>query len=174
MLKKILPIIIILLLAHTSNAGEIKQFHLDTPAPATNISFTDERNAVHNLTDYKGKVVVLNFWATWCEPCVHEIPSIANLAKAMEGKDVAILPVSIDYKGTEAIKSFYNEKNITGMPIYLDNKGKAFKEFKLQALPTTLVINKKNMIVAKVIGEIDWNSEDTQQYLLEMTKESGN
>lgn len=153
------------------HAADVQQFQLAAPVAAPNISFIDDRNVTYNLSDYKGKVVVLNFWATWCEPCISEIPTIEGLIKAVEGKDIAVLPVSIDYKGAEVVKEFYSEKKITSMPVYIDTKGKAFREFKLQALPSTLVINKKGMVVAKVMGEIDWNSERTKQYLLDLNRE---
>ncbi len=155
-----------ILFASFANAATITQFELDTPVEAPNMRFTDDQNNIHNLSDYKGKVVLLNFWATWCNPCVHEMPVLEKLAKSMIGKDVEILAVSIDSKGAPVVQEFYKEMGIEDLSIYLDTKGKAFKDFKLQALPTTMVIDRKGMVVAKVMGEIDWDSDEVRKYLL--------
>lgn len=149
-----------------ASASEISQFELDQPFEAPNMKFIDDQDNIHSLSDYKGKVVLLNFWATWCGPCVEEMPGLEKLAKSMIGKDVEILAVSIDAKGIPAVQDFYKELDIIGLPIYLDRRGKAFKDFKLQALPTTMVIDRKGDVVAKVMGSIEWDSDDVRRYLL--------
>ncbi len=168
MLKRIL-IITILSFAISANASEIERFELQPPfEDAANITFTDEENIANNLEDYKGKVVLLNFWATWCAPCKNEMPALDALARSFEGEDIVIVPISIEINGIEKIKQFYNDKNIKNLPIFLDERGKSFHQFKLQALPTTLVIDKKGRVVAKILGEIDWNSKENQDYLLQL------
>ncbi len=163
-------ILAFLLQFYTANASQINQYLLSSPTPAPQIIFSDDGNTIHNLTDYKGKVVLLNFWATWCEPCVEEMPALANLAKYMKDKDVVVLPVSIDFKGINVVRQFYDEQKITNLPFLIDDHAKAFKEFKLQALPTSYVIDKKGNIIAKIMGAIDWNSNDTREFLLQAGK----
>jgi thiol-disulfide isomerase/thioredoxin len=168
MLKKILLISAIIFIASFASASEINRYILDKPFAAINIQFSDNDNNIHQLNDYKGRVVLLNFWATWCKPCVHEMPALENLSKFMEGKGIEIVPVSIDFKGVDVVKKFYEEQEISSLPIFVDIKGRAFKEYKLQALPTTLIIDGQGMVVAKVIGEIDWDSKSVRDYLLSL------
>lgn len=155
-----------LFLFQVANAAQIKKFELDKPEEIANITFSDAAGVTHNLTDYKGKVVLLNFWATWCEPCIHEMPALEKLTSFMAAKDVEVLPISIDSKGASVVKKFYDEQKITGLPILIDDKGQAFHQYKLQALPTTFVIDRHGQLIAKIMGEIDWNSQDTKDYLL--------
>ena len=164
MFKK-LTFITILLLPILANAAGIKQFQLDKPFEVTDVQFVDENNIIHNLTDYKGKVVLLNFWATWCGPCVSEMASLSRLADNVKGQDIEIIPVSIEYKDIEVIRKFYKEHNITNIPAYRDDRGNSFKALKLQALPTSFVVNKEGKAVAKILGEIDWADKEAQGYL---------
>ncbi len=169
MLKNIVLIICVSLFANAASAADITEFELDQPFAVPNMRFIDDQSNIHNLSDYKGKVVLLNFWATWCAPCVAEMPALDNLAKSMIGKDVEIMTVSIDFKGMEAIKEFYRDNDINNLPILMDSKGKAFSStLKLQVLPTTLVIDRKGMVVGKIMGEIDWDSDAVRKYLLEL------
>lgn len=167
-MQKILLILAFLFASAASaeTMPSINQFVLDKPFDAPNMKFFDDQGNIHNLSDYKGKVVLLNFWATWCNPCVHEMPTIAALAKAMADKDIVILPVAVDDKGVPAVQAFFKEQGIDGLGIYVDTKGKAFKDFKLQGLPTTMIIDRKGSVVAQVEGEIDWNSPEAHKYLL--------
>lgn len=170
MFKKLILTISILFLPNLANAAEIDEYTLAKPFPSPNIEFQDEHNIIHNLSDYKGKVVLLNFWATWCEPCIHEMPALGKLAKFMADKNVSVLPISIDAKGASIVQEFYKKQKITNLPIYTDAKWDAFKAYKLQALPTTLIIDKRGQVVAKIMGEIDWNSQENKDYLLQLAQ----
>jgi thiol-disulfide isomerase/thioredoxin len=163
-MPRILTIIIILFISRLAYAEGLDKYEIGKPVEVPNIKFIDDQNNLHSLSDYKGKVVLLNFWATWCAPCVSEMPTLAKLAKSMEDK-VDIIPISVDYKGADAVKKFYEEQDITTLPIFVDNKGKAFKELKLQVLPVTYIIDRKGMIIAKVMGELDWDSKEVHEYL---------
>jgi thiol-disulfide isomerase/thioredoxin len=165
MLKTFLTLAV-LLCPLSINASEIKEFALAKPVEIPNIQFSDDTGVIHNLTDYKGKVVLVNFWATWCEPCIREMPALEKLAGVMEAKDVVVLPISIDLKGVSAVKKFYADQKITGLPVLVDDKGMAFREYKLQALPTSFVLDKNGRLAAKILGEIEWGSKDTHDYLL--------
>ncbi len=167
-MQKVTVFLISVLFAGQAFALGIRDFELASPIPVKDIEYTDSNKNNHNLNDLKGKVVLVNFWATWCIPCVKEMPALAALAKSFEGKDVVVLPLSIDYKGEEAVKEFYASQGIRGLPVYIDEKGRGFKTFGLQALPTTIVINKDGLEVARILGEIDWTGDEVRQYLLEL------
>lgn len=110
------------------------------------------------LSSLRGKVVLLNFWATWCPPCREEIPSMVRLNQAMQGKPFQMLAVSIDQGGKEAVEAFFKKSGVT-LPALLDPDGKISKEYGTTGVPETFLIDKKGIIVKKVIGAMDWSNE---------------
>ncbi len=162
---------IILFSASIASAADIKTFVNSQPQPMKNINFSDESANIISLSDLKGKVIVLNFWATWCTPCVHEMPALSKLQADLEREGIKVITVSIDYEGIKAVKDFYAEQGIENLPAYIDNKGSSFKALQLNALPITFIINKKGEQVAKIPGEIDWNSHEVKDYLIFLAKE---
>lgn len=171
MIKITTMFFVCLLLVHPVFAGGLEGYEHKKPIKTKNITLFDDQRTIHNLNDFRGKVVLLNFWASWCVPCVREMPSFSSLQESIEGRDIVILPVSIDYKGIEAVNEFYKKHEITNLPSYLDEKGKAFRSMELKALPTTLIINKLGMEVARVLGEIDWSDKEVKEYLYKMSRE---
>ncbi|MCE3233489.1 MAG: hypothetical protein K0R98_1746 [Rickettsiaceae bacterium] len=170
MLKKSLIILTLLFTSSPSFGKEINDF-LHDPTPVSNIQFTDDQKVIHNLNDYLGKVVLLNFWATWCKPCANEMPSLSRLQENLTGHDVVLIALSLDYQGLAEVKDFYKKHEISNMRIFLDQKGQSFKAFKLGALPTTIVIDKSGKEVARVLGEIEWDSKEVKDYLVKLTKQ---
>jgi thiol-disulfide isomerase/thioredoxin len=171
MLKKYIFLISIFI-SSSAFAASIKEFVHQTPVPTKTIEFIDDQKVIHNLNDYSGKVVLLNFWATWCVPCVNEMPQFAKLQQSLEGRsDIIFIPVSIDYEGAEAVKKFYSKYELTNLPVFVDSKGRSFTGAGLKALPTTLVINKNGQETARILGEIDWAGKDVRDYLTELAKE---
>jgi thiol-disulfide isomerase/thioredoxin len=131
----------------------------DPPRPLPDISFVDAAGAAHSLRDYAGKGVVLNLWATWCAPCVAEMPSLAALARA-GGPDVVVLPLSSDHGGTAVVERFFREHGITGLPVALDPKAQAAEALGARGLPTTLIIDRQGRERARLEGAADWASPD--------------
>jgi thiol-disulfide isomerase/thioredoxin len=170
MIKIIIIFTTFSLISSQSFARGIEDFEHDTPVFVKDIQFIDENIAINNLNQFRGKVVLLNFWATWCKPCVDEMPALSRLQENVEGRDVKIIPLSIDYKGIEAVQEFYKTNEIKNLPTYLDRNGTGFKAFELRALPTTIIINKKGQEVARVLGEIDWSGKDVKDYLIRLTR----
>lgn len=115
-----------------------------------------------SLADFKGKVILLNFWATWCAPCKAEMPSLENLYRNLKGKGLVVIGVSVD-NSEKTVHSFVKEKGIT-FPILLD-KGKevSFDDYGVIGLPVTFLIDKKGVIVDKVFGERQWDSEEVKE-----------
>jgi peroxiredoxin len=121
------------------------------------------------LSDLKGKVVMLNFWATWCPPCREEIPSMVRLNKAMSGKPFQMLAVSIDEGGKDAVARFFASNGAT-LPVLLDNNSKVGKLYGITGVPETFIIDRKGVIVKKVIGPLDWSDPTVIQYLDDVIK----
>ena len=169
-MKKIIPFLFACLVCFSANATSIGAFEHASPLKLKNIDFTGGDGYIHSLNEYRGKVVLLNFWATWCVPCVKEMPALAELQKNMEGRDFVVLPISVDYKGIEVVKSFYKNYGVD-LPAYIDSKGKSFRKFELKALPTTIIVDKSGDEVARILGEIDWNSNESKRYLINLAAE---
>jgi len=129
---------------------------LVTPPP---ISFADADGDSHTLKEYLGSGVVLNLWATWCAPCVAELPSLAVLAGKLAAQRIVVLPLSSDRGGAAAVRHFYQAHNIKNLPILLDPEGNAMHALGVSGIPTTFVIDRKGRERASAAGGEDWGSD---------------
>ena len=125
------------------------------------LQFTTADGTVRKLSDYAGKAVVLNLWATWCVPCVREMPSLDDLAKIVEGDGVVVLAVSSDRGGAAAVQRFYAERGIKNLPVLLDPRNELARAINVHGIPTTLLIDRAGNEVAVLEGAADWSSPDT-------------
>jgi peroxiredoxin len=121
------------------------------------------------LSALKGKVVLVNFWATWCPPCREEIPSMVKLNQSMQGKPFQMLAVSIDEGGRNAVQSFFRKGGVT-LPALLDTDGKVARRYGTTGVPETFVVDGKGVILKKVIGSMDWSSPDVIAALDDLMK----
>ena len=116
------------------------------------------------LSDLKGKVVLVNFWATWCPPCREEIPSMAVLNRVMAGKPFRMLAISIDQGGKDDVNDFFKSSGLT-LPALLDSDGRVAKLYGVTGVPETFVIDRKGVILKKFIGALDWSAPEVVQFL---------
>jgi cytochrome c biogenesis protein CcmG, thiol:disulfide interchange protein DsbE len=116
------------------------------------------------LSDLKGKVVLLNFWATWCPPCREEIPSMMKLNSLMSGKPFQMVAISIDEGGKPAIESFFKESGFS-LPTYLDESGASVKSYGITGVPESFIIDKQGILVKKIIGGFAWDSPEAVSFL---------
>ena len=163
-MKKKLLVIMLFILSLTSFAIPLNNMDKDGNVTLPNIELVDQYGKKHNLADYKGKVVVINFWATWCGYCVREMPDFEKVYKEFgsNSKDVIIIGVAgpksklnannVDVS-KEEITAFLKKKNIT-YPTLMDETGKTFDDYGVRAFPTTYVINKKGFLEGYVSGAI--------------------
>lgn len=115
-----------------------------------------------SLNDFKGKVIVLNFWATWCAPCRAEIPSLERLYTGFKNKDFVVIGVSVD-NSEKAVKSFVRQVGIT-FPVLLDSgKEVSFDDYGVVGLPMTFLIDQRGFIIEKIFGERQWDSKEIQE-----------
>lgn len=128
------------------------------PLPARDFEVVDlEGNSVH-LSQFRGKVVLLNFWATWCGPCKKEMVPMEVLYQQCKGSGLVILAVSLDQGGVKVVKAFVEKKGLT-FPVLIDTSGKAKSIYRITSLPTTFLIDRGGRIVGKSLGPRDWASE---------------
>ncbi len=111
------------------------------------------------LNALKGKIVLLNFWASWCGPCKEEMPSVEALYQHYKERDFVFLTISIDYEGSERVRKFI-EKHRYQFPVLLDPNGKTLDLFEINKIPATLIIDKKGMMIGRVIGSRNWSSPE--------------
>jgi thiol-disulfide isomerase/thioredoxin len=135
------------------------------PASVPALRFTAADGTARSLADYAGKGVVLNFWATWCVPCVSEMPALDGLARAEAERGIVVLPVSLDRTGADAVKPFYATHGIRSLPVLLDPHSETMTALKLDGIPTTLVIDRRGREVARVQGPVQWDSNQAAALL---------
>lgn len=129
----------------------------------------DTEGIYTRLSDYKGKVILLNFFATWCPPCRREMPSIQTLHNKMKGKNFEIVCVSVDRGDKNKVINFIKSGGLT-FKVLLDSDGSAADKYSVTSIPATFIIGKKGNIVNKVIGERDWADDDIVKELSRMAK----
>ena len=139
----------------------------EIPKPISSIIFEDFSGNEINLKDYHGKLVILNFWATWCTPCKKEMPSLDKLYQNNNFKNLKIFAVNMEQPNNIKTKKFFNDLNIQKLEIFFDKNLNFVKEFKLRGVPTTILINKKGEEFARIIGGIYFQDKNFLKWLLD-------
>ncbi len=155
--------IIVLLQLKDSSFNPSAKPPLGKGVPAPNFSLPGLEGNKVSLTDFRGKVVLLNIWATWCAPCVEEMPSMEKLYQELKGEDFELLAISVDESGAEAVKPFM-ERHKLGFPVLLDTKGEIKNLYQATGVPESFIIDKDGMIVEKIIGPRDWAASGAIRY----------
>ena len=160
---KLLIIFIYLVITNFSYAldkPDIKNLVLiKNPKIYKNVIFKDINQKDVNLDDFKGKLVILNFWATWCVPCKKEMPSLDDLQSNTKLNNLKIFPINIGGENLSKSESFFKELNIKNLDIYIDAPITLAKKLSLRGVPTTILFNKQGREFARIIGSIDFNDK---------------
>ena len=138
----------------------------DDQKEISEISFKNGEDKNVLLSEYENKLLILNFWATWCEPCKEEMPSLQNLQKNPNFKNLKILPINIGQEDKDSIKKFFSDMKINTFEIFYDPDVKLAKKFSLRGIPTSVLINKDGYEFAKIIGSIDFEDPKFVNWLL--------
>lgn len=142
-----------------------------TAIKVPSIEFIDQSGKKITNANLVGKVSLINLWATWCSPCVKELPSIDRLAKSVSQENVKIYAVSQDRAGNKIVPAYFQKLNLQNLTIYLDNQGSLMTAFKTPVLPTTVIIDKNGMEIARLVGGISWDSPEVINYLKKVSNE---
>ncbi len=133
---------------------------LDPPVPAPLKTFQDLQGRPATLADFTGRVVVLNFWATWCAPCLREMPSLDRLQAALGEEGLVVLAVSLDRRGKEVVQPFLKKNDLARLAVFLDPRGALSSAFGLLGLPTTYLIDAEGRLVGAIQGPAEWDSPE--------------
>lgn len=145
----------------TALAAELgKLVPVAPPQPAPDVVFHTADGTARRLADYAGKPLVVNLWATWCPPCVKELPSLAALARSVAEQGILVLPVSADRGGAKTVEAFYAAHGIDGLPVLIDKDSALMHAFGVEGLPTTFLIDRAGKIVGREQGGMDWNTPE--------------
>tara|TARA_B100001121_G_C18550332_1_gene555110 strand:+ start:206 stop:715 length:510 start_codon:yes stop_codon:yes gene_type:complete len=129
------------------------------------LSFLDADKKQVNLDDYRGKLVLLNFWASWCAPCKEEMPSLDSLQSNKDLDNLQIFPINVGQDSEKKAKDFFEELDIKTLNIYFDTTITLAKKFQLRGIPTTILISKDGYEFARIIGSIDFESQKFIKWL---------
>jgi thiol-disulfide isomerase/thioredoxin len=129
------------------------------------IAFLDSKNKQINLNNYRGNLILLNFWATWCLPCKEEMPSLDLLQTNENLNNLRIFPINIGQDNIEKASIFFEDLDIKNLKLYFDSPITLAKQFKLRGIPTSILINKEGLEFARIIGSIDFRDKKFIEWL---------
>ena len=130
------------------------------PKTYDNVIFLDKKDQKININEYKGSLLLLNFWATWCEPCKEEMPSLDKLQANPELDKIKIFPVNIGKETLNKVNKFFIDLNIKNFEPYFDPPTTLAKMFSLRGVPTSIIINKEGQEFARIMGSIDYEDKN--------------
>jgi len=133
---------------------------LSKPLPVPDVAFIDGNGLERRFVDWRGKGIVLNFWATWCGPCVREMPSLDRLADRVADEGIVVIPLSGDRGGIAVVKAFYERQGLKNLAIYLDPKRVVGAEFGVEFLPLTVFIGRDGLVLGSHSGFAEWDSPE--------------
>ena len=129
------------------------------------LTFFNSKKEQINLNDFKGKLILLNFWATWCAPCKEEMPSLDLLNKKANLNNLKIFPINVGQESEEKAINFFNDLKIKNLDTYFDSPITLAKKFSLRGIPTTILLNKDGLEFARIVGSINFENEEFIRWL---------
>ena len=137
--------------------GQFELIPFPKPRPLADVAFQDGAGHKLALTDFKGRVVLLNVWATWCSPCRKEMPTLDRLQAKLGGKDFEVVALSIDRDGPDVVRKFFKEIGVRNLALYIDPTMEAQSKLQLVGVPTTLLIDRDGREITRYTGIAEWD-----------------
>jgi thiol-disulfide isomerase/thioredoxin len=131
-------------------------------------AFQREDGGSVTLEAFRGKIILLNFWATWCPPCVRELPALDRVQARLGGEHFQVVPVSTDLLGASALRQFYERHNVRSLPIYQDPRGRLAQALGVEGLPTTMLIDTDGTVIGHHVGFKHWDAPEFMGMLEEL------
>ena len=141
--------------------GEIQHFSLlRNPRAPADFTFVDAKGRSQSLAAFRGRVVLVNFWATWCAPCVKEMPALDRLAGRLKGRPFALVALNVDREGAARATPFLSRLGLQNIAMYLDPRGRAQRALKVRALPSSILFDAKGREVGRLTGPAEWDAPE--------------
>ena len=144
----------------TAEPSEFPFDLLDPPRPLPELRFVDGEGRPLTLADFRGKVILLNLWATWCIPCIAEMPTLDRLQAKLGGPDFQVIVLSIDIGGLPVVEKFYRALKLKALGIYVDKTARARVTLGVAGIPTTLLIDRKGREIGRLSGPAEWDGPE--------------
>ncbi|MGH1479276.1 MAG: TlpA family protein disulfide reductase [Geminicoccales bacterium] len=172
--KAFIPVILVsILLSFATARSEPEKFAVHkTPRPIPVVQFQNEKGETRSLADYKGKIVLLNIWATWCGPCRKEMPTLDRLQAELGGDNFQVVALSIDLAGPEVVRKFYNEIGIKHLDLLIDRESRVMRGLGVIGLPTTLLLDRNGAEIARLVGPAEWDTSEMQRFFKNIIQSS--
>ncbi len=129
----------------------------DRPRPFPDVSFRDGKGEPTKLDAFRGRVVLLNIWASWCLPCREEMASLNRLDQKLGGQDFMVLPLSVDRGGVAAVEAFYRQFRLSALPVFVDRSMRAADRLEIPGIPTSFLLDREGREIARKIGPLLWD-----------------
>ena len=143
------------------------------PKPVPELTFLDAEGNEVRLADFRGEVVVLNLWATWCAPCRREMPSLDRLQAQYGDDGLEVIALSLDRGDVAKVRAFFEELEIANLAVYQDPQARAGRELGAPGLPTTIVIDRTGQEVGRLLGPAEWDSEEALSVIKALLRPPG-
>ena len=148
--------------------GTVKNFEIASePKPAPAFSWRDATGIETSLASYAGKIVVMNFWATWCAPCITELPSLQRLQEKLGSAPISVVVLSIDRgaEGAEKARAMLHRLKLDGLAFHHDGDGRAYKTLGIDVMPTTVIFDSRGREAGRLRGPAEWDEPEAQKLL---------
>ncbi|WP_386630414.1 TlpA family protein disulfide reductase [Sulfitobacter geojensis] len=142
----------------------------DTPQPVANVRYDKEDGSRGDLEDFRGKVILVNVWATWCVPCREEMPTLDALQAELGGDNFEVVALSIDRAGSPVVRRFYDEIGVTNLKMYVDQTMLSMTALRAVGLPTTILINAQGQELGRLVGPAEWDDPEMVTFLRSFIK----
>ena len=145
--------------------NELEDFELSKEKKnISNLTFKDHKEKEISFSDFKGKILLVNFWATWCAPCIKEMPSLDRLETKING-DFDVIAISVDRDGIEKVIDFFDENKISNLEKFFDIKNSLAKEMNLYGVPTSFFVNKEGNLIGYYQGDMEWDNDTVINFI---------
>lgn len=149
--------------------GTMKKLTFSDPAEVSGEAFTDPEGGEYRLSDFQGKYVLVNFWATWCAPCRKEMPMLSELQTEFGGENFEVVTIATGRNELAGIKRFFSEIGVDNLPLYLDPKQGLARDMAVLGLPITVILDPEGREIARMRGDAEWNSDSAKAIIQAMT-----
>ena len=143
----------------------------EAPTEVPQTEFTDRDGGAHSLAEWKGKVVLVNFWATWCAPCRKELPALDTLNRDLGGADFAVVTIAAGRNALPGITRLFDEVGVTSLPVYLDPKLQLSREMGVMGVPVSILLDREGREIARMSGDAEWDSASARAIIAALVQD---